>query len=106
MMMFASAYAGEPRPTWDPFTDCEFTRENPCVGGDCALEASFCASPEANHVYVWARAEGIPAGETVSLVIREAEILDDGLPRPIWEDPPRSGEDELTMYNTCLLLGA
>jgi hypothetical protein len=106
MMMFASAYAGQPRPTWDPFTDCEFTRENPCVEGECVIEAPFVASDKANNVYVWARAEGKPVGESVSLIIRGPEILDDGLPRPAWEDPARAAEDELTMYNAALALGA
>lgn len=84
-LVMCSAYAGRKRPQWDPFTGCEFTRENPTFDSFSRISVAFTASADTNRVYVWAMGSEIGAGESVSIAVDEAQVTNDGLPLPDWD---------------------
>ncbi len=84
-LVLASAYSGKPRPNWDPFTDCDFTRENPTHDSYSPVSVAFTASAESTYLYVWAMSRDLAAGETVAISVDEAVVTDDGLPPPAWD---------------------
>lgn len=84
-LVMCSAYAGKKRPTWDPFSECNFSRENSSFEQFSEVSVTFTASREANYVYVWAMGSEIGADQSVSLIVDEASISDAGAPLPKWD---------------------
>lgn len=84
-LVMCSAYAGKKHEEWDPFTDAEFTRENPTFDGFSEVSVPFTASAETNCVYVWTMGAELTEGECASLIVDEATITDAGLPLPNWD---------------------
>ncbi len=80
-LVLCSAYSGRQKPCWDPFTSCEFTRENP-TQDYAPISVCFMAGGEATYVYVWTMGADLGAGESVSLLVDEAVVSDAGLPFP------------------------
>lgn len=100
----ASVYSGPPRPTWDPFTGCEFVKENPPVGDFGEIRAPFIAGDEDHYLYVWLQTDALAPEESVSLLVKGVEVADDGLPRPVWEGPFTGHNHAMALYNAALIL--
>jgi len=96
-LILCSAYSGRPRPTWDPFSGCQFTRENPTFDSFSELSVNFTASDQANHVYVWAMGEDLDEGQSASIIADEARIQDAGDPLPKWDSSLDAFETEHDM---------
>ena len=84
-LVLCSVYSGRKRPEWDPFSDCEFTRENPTYDSYSPVSVAFTAGNDVTYVYVWAMSDEIAPDESVSLAVDEAYVTDDGLPLPKWD---------------------
>lgn len=96
-LVLCSAYSGRPRPAWDPFSECEFTRENPTYDGYSPTSVCFTAGSDETHVYVWTMGSEIRPDEEVSLVVDQAEVSDAGLPLPKWDPALDSFEGDQFM---------
>lgn len=83
-LVLCSAYAGRSRPEWDPFTGCEFTRENPSFGSFSEVSTTFVASARTNRVYVWAMGSDTGESDVVGIEVDSALVTDAGEPMPQW----------------------
>ncbi len=84
-LVLCSVYSGRKRPEWDPFSDCEFTRENPTYDSYSPISVPFTAGNDTTYVYVWVMSEELTSDESVSLMVDEAYVTDDGAPLPNWD---------------------
>ena len=84
-LVLCSAYSGRERPNWDPFSECEFTRENPTCDNYSPVTVCFTANGETTYVYVWMMGAELSSDESVSLTVDEAVVSDAGLPFPRWD---------------------
>ena len=84
-LVLCSAYAGRSRPEWDPFTGCEFTRENPSFGSFSEVSTRFVAAARTNRVYTWAMSSDIGESDMVGIEVDSAWITDAGKPLPQWD---------------------
>lgn len=96
-LVMCSAYGGKKRVLWDPFSDCEFTRENPKYGSYLKTSVYFTASSSMNNVYVWIHGQDLKEDESVSIIVDEASITDAGLPLPEWDPEIDAFENEHDM---------
>lgn len=96
-LVLCSAYAGKNRPDWDPFTGCEFTRENPSFGEFSEVSTTFVASKNTNRVFVWLMCRDLSPGTSVSFEVDEAVITDAGEPLPRWKNPLERIENQTDM---------
>lgn len=86
-LIYASAYSGPARESWDCLTDCTIWNEGPAFGEYAKLSVPFTAAGDTNYLYVWLRADSVPEGEVVSMFLDDVELIHEGKPLPKWESP-------------------
>lgn len=83
-ILVASSYSGTKRDGWDPASGCLLGRENPTFDSFSEVSIPFTASKDMNSVYVWTMGKEIAENASVSLIVDEARITDEGEPLPNW----------------------